>query len=244
VSKKRPRNDCARRARAGAESRADKRTLRYWQRRLFKNTFTYQGRRREVKRWCVKIQHAGTRRTFSLTAITRAAAALEAQTLYRMIMTQGWDTAGLANRNGVARAGRPRGNPSSWPKTDPRHWQQRLLLRKPPSPVPRSDASEFSARLEHAGTSAYFPLGTLDHTAAARRALAIYQTILREGWDAAQQQFSRELTIAIHWANNPLAWTYATFHTCPDSGIPRTPSIPLCPAPRWPGAHGWPQSAR
>src|SRR5262249_31075170 len=55
-------------------------------------------------------------------------------------------------------------------------------------------------------------------------------------WDAAQRQFSRELTIAIHWANNPLAWTYTTVHTCPDHGNLRPPAAAHHPAPPWPVA--------
>jgi DNA-binding NarL/FixJ family response regulator len=203
---------------------------------VFKNTFTYKGRLREVKRWCVKLQHEGTRRTFSLVAGTRAAAALEARTLYRILVEKGWNTELIPGRSRAHKFGHARAAQPSWRKTDPRHWQQRLLLRKHVSPVARTQGSEFSARFECAEASAYFPLGTLDQAAAARRALEIYQTILQEGWNAAQRQFARELTVAIHWANNPLAWTYATFHTCPNGESERspTPALALRPASRWP----------
>jgi DNA-binding NarL/FixJ family response regulator len=197
---------------------------------LFKNTFTYKGRQRQVRQWCVKIQHEGTRRTFSLTGATRDAAAHQAQALYQTIVNQGWGT------DLLAAAGRHAGAQPSWPKTDRRHWQQRLLLRKHASSTQQVQGGEFSARFEHAGASAYFPLGTLDPLAAARRALEIHQTILGEGWEAAHGRFSRELTVAIHWANNPLAWTYATLHTRPHTVDPSSPVGVSRPSPRWPVA--------
>jgi DNA-binding NarL/FixJ family response regulator len=48
--------------------------------------------------------------------------------------------------------------------------------------------------------------------------------IVKEGWAVATQLFSRELTLALHWAENPLAWTYATFHTeLENSGMSTAP---------------------
>jgi len=70
-----------------------------------------------------------------------------------------------------------------------------------------------SARIEHAGINHYFPLGTLDEDAAAAKAREIYLAVVQEGWGAVNQRFPRELTMAMHWAENPLAWTYATVHT-------------------------------
>src|SRR6185436_17182269 len=62
-----------------------------WRKRVFKNSYTYRGRRISVKRWSVKIQRGRIRRTFSLGAKNRAAAAIDAQAIYQTIVTQGWD---------------------------------------------------------------------------------------------------------------------------------------------------------
>jgi len=58
---------------------------------VFKNFYTYRGRRITDKRWSVKIQHGRIRRTFSLVGTNRTAASIEAQAIYERIVTQGWD---------------------------------------------------------------------------------------------------------------------------------------------------------
>src|SRR5207302_4108742 len=63
----------------------------FWRRRVFRNTYTRKGRAIRVKKWSVKIQHRGRRRTFSLAAPSRPEAAREAQFLYRLIRAKGWD---------------------------------------------------------------------------------------------------------------------------------------------------------
>jgi len=176
-----------------------------WGQRVFKNTYTRRGRRIEVKSWSVKIQHQGIRRTVSLMAENRADAVIEARALYQTILTQGWESVLPALRAGAAA--------DSWPRSDVRYWKRRLLRRRhASSPHSKADAA-FSARIEHAGVSHYFPLETLNEDAAAAKAREIYLMIVKEGWAVATQRFSRELTLALHWAENPLAWTYATFHT-------------------------------
>jgi len=98
------------------------------------------------------------------------------------------------------------------PKTALRCWKLRLLRRRHPGRS-QSRQSEFSVRIEHEGISHYFPLDTLDENVAAAKALDIYRTVVGQGWDVANQQFSRELTIGLHWVANPIAWTYTTIHT-------------------------------
>ena len=66
----------------------------FWERRLFKNTFTYPGRRREVNGGAVKLQLFGKRTTFSLQSSHRKEAALEACQIYQTIHTQGWEAIG------------------------------------------------------------------------------------------------------------------------------------------------------
>lgn len=194
-----------------------------WQKRVFKNTYTRDGRCIEVRSWSVKIQHQGTRRTFSLTARNRSPAAIEAQAIYQTILTQGWDAAVSVARNAViSRRSRAPTETESPPKTEVRYWRHRLLRRAHSSSANLTATGEFSARIEHAGASHYFPLGTSNDETAAARAREIYLTVVRDGWELAKR-FRRELTVAVHWADNPLAWTYATFHTTINID-PRSPS--------------------
>lgn len=108
----------------------------------------------------------------------------------------------------------------------PAAWEARLLARKHSSQFPSVPAGEYTTRLEQAGQSGYFPLGTDDAGAAARKAAEIYQTVARWGWSAATRQFRREVTLALHWTNNPLAWTYFTVDTLPAGERLELPSLP------------------
>ncbi len=97
---------------------------------------------------------------------------------------------------------------------DEGYWARRLIHREytmSPQPAPR----ELSVRIDYGGTGHYFPLGTDNRRAAATRALRIYKTIVERGWEAANSQFPRELTVALRWLDVPLAWTYTTIHTQP-----------------------------
>ena len=172
---------------------------RFWRQRVFKNTYTRGDKLRTVKGWSVKIQHHGVRRTFSLGSARRVEAAVEAQAIYQTILTEGWEAA-------------PR---EFLPKTGVGYWKLRLLRRTYPGPSVAGSTDQLSARIEHDGISHYFPLGAADEKAAAARALEIYQTIAGAGWEEARRRFPRELTLAFHWAANPLAWSYATIHTQP-----------------------------
>jgi DNA-binding NarL/FixJ family response regulator len=209
-------------ARSGAEGSAAS-PASYWRRRVFRNTYTRGGRCIEIKGWSVKIQHHGTRRTFSLAAKNRMAAAVEAQAIYQTILTQGWDAAA---RDALRDAAPPHTQVVSdappLPKTDARYWKRRLLRRRPTSIANLTTSGEFSARIEHAGTSYYFPLGTLHEDSAAAKARDIYLAVVKDGWDTVNQWFPHEVTVAVHWADNPLAWTYATFHTVVEDLVPRT----------------------
>ena len=184
-----------------------------WQPRVFRNSYTRAGRRRRVQGWSVKIQHQGIRRTCSLSSPSRAGAALEALSLYQQIRASGWES--------VPRGGRERSEPEQpiqarddfLPRSDLRYWKRRLLRRRPIAAQEGSPAGAYAARLEHAGLSHYFQLRAADVETAASQARAIYQRLLREGWDAVNQRSPRELTLALHWADNPLAWTYSTVQT-------------------------------
>src|SRR5882672_2810390 len=221
MGKKRPRaNRPGRSVRGRSRSKMEP---EYWQARLFKNSFTYRGDRHEVRHWSVKIQHFGIRKTFSLRAIDQKQAATEACGLYKAIVNQGWETviaermektaeAGAAT-NGVASATRNR--------NDVGYWTQRLIHRKYTETFRPNAEREFSVRVEHAGTSYYFPLGSDKEKVGAKNAARIYREVVGKGWDTACKRFPRELSVAFRWSDNPLAWTYTTVLTQTDSE--RTP---------------------
>src|SRR5262245_42820490 len=64
-----------------------------WEDRVFKNFYVRDGLKKEVRGWSVRLQHEGTRKTFSLRASERKAAAAEAREIHRLIRTQGWEAA-------------------------------------------------------------------------------------------------------------------------------------------------------
>jgi DNA-binding NarL/FixJ family response regulator len=184
--------------------------VRPWLRRVFHNTYTRRGRCIALRGWSVKIQHGGQRRTFSLAARTRTGAAAEAWAIQEKISAGSWE--GVV-RQYSGRRGR------AFTKTDARYWKERLLLRNHPAPVGGGRQQEFSTHIGHAGTGCYFPLGTSDPEAAAVRALEIYRRLIEEGWDAVGKSFPREVTLAFHWAYDPLMWTYTTVHTLSEAGL-------------------------
>jgi len=100
-------------------------------------------------------------------------------------------------------------------RLDAAYWKQRLIHRHYSGQVEGSERLELSARIEHDETNHYFPLGTGDRDEAAERALQLHKLIIDQGWENACQRFPRELTLAFHWLDNPLAWTYTTIHTRP-----------------------------
>jgi len=215
VSNKRPRTISGASEDVSPSPSLSKLEPRYWESRLFKNTFTYKGKRREVNGWSVKIQLFGQRKTFSLSSGEPTQAAAEACQIYQTIATRGWDAvdhrAGKAGFNSLLVTRSPATDrPASFDKS---YWESRLIHRKYLDPANGQSRRELSARIEHAGISRYFPLGTAIEPAAAREAMRIHQGVITEGWTAASLRFRRELTLAFRWLENPLAWTYTTIHT-------------------------------
>jgi len=103
----------------------------YWRKRIFRNSYTHRGQRVAVKGWSVKIQHRRIRRTFSLAATSRAAAAIEAKAIYQTIVTQGWDAVvPHGHRRLIAARSGAGDEPDPFPKTDVRYWRRRLLRRR------------------------------------------------------------------------------------------------------------------
>ena len=65
--------------------------LKYWQGVIFQPTYVDDGKKRQVKDWSVKIQHAGRRETFPLGTPNKAAAAAKAKAIYLCLVGKGWD---------------------------------------------------------------------------------------------------------------------------------------------------------
>lgn len=183
---------------------------------MFKNSYSRAGRLLRVQGWSVKIQHRGRRRTFSLGRGPRLAAARKARALYRAIITRGWDVV-LGTRAGCTLAPTGSGSVASGGAAA-RYWKHRLLTRRYTEGLRPHLSGELSVRIEHAGESHYFPLETDDVRMAARRAAEIYRTLMAGGWQRVTQTFAREITVAVFWAMDPLACTYATLFTEPARG--------------------------
>jgi DNA-binding NarL/FixJ family response regulator len=186
----------------------------YWRARLFQNTFTREGRKFTVDKWSVKIQHRGRRRTFSLRAMNRAEAAVEARQLYLKLLKDGWE--GLEHDDGLGRddnGAKFVAERSGANKLSVEYWRQALIVRSGTSPAAGSSKGRWSAWLDHEGAGYYFPLRPASAQWAAKEALEIYQKVRAVGWAAVFKLHPREVTVAFHWTHNPLAWTYTTFST-------------------------------
>jgi DNA-binding NarL/FixJ family response regulator len=175
----------------------------YWRGRLFRNSFTYKGKRKTVPHWCVKIQYLHCRKTFALKNRSVEKAAAEACKLYDRLLDEGWDAIDRQWKR----------ERLSSQKFEEDYWAERLIHREYTAELHPTARSELSVRIEHEGTSHYFPLRTEDEKTAAGRALRIYQALAREGWRTVNERYPRELTIGFRWGERPLAWTYTTIHT-------------------------------
>lgn len=211
VFKKRPRNG----------ARASKLEPAYWRGRLFRNTFTYKGRRVEVRGWVVKIQLFGKRKTFSLASSVPTRAAEEASQIYQLILAEGWER--IAEKTAAK-------SPAFVLKSA-NYWRQRLIHRKYPGQQAADSIEALAVRIEHARIGYYFPLGTTDEFKAAHRAMRIYSTAVKQGWAYVNSRYSRELALALRWQDNPLAWTYTNIHTCPAGHTPKPARVHARPSP-------------
>jgi integrase len=66
---------------------------RYWSPRLFKNSFSWQGKVRQTADWCLKVRFAGRRETVNLRTPNKATAASKAATFYKDLVSAGWEVA-------------------------------------------------------------------------------------------------------------------------------------------------------
>ena len=172
-----------------------KASIAYWSRRLYRNSFTRDGRTQRVQGWSVKIQHSGQRQTYALRARSRSAAAQETLGVYARIIAA---ATGEGEEPPVGGTG---------------VFRPRLLVRPHPPALTEPAKPEFSAHFEHAGRQHYFPLGSAESAVAARQARRIQRVLKRQGIAEAHARFPRELTLAFRWTANPMAWTYFTLHT-------------------------------
>ena len=127
-----------------------------WQKRLFRNSYTRDGQRYFLEGWCVKIQHQGQRRTFSLGVKSKELAAAEARAIYETILKDGWEVvlSQFANRS-LVRAVVPKVEASDC-------WKDRLLVRRYRFPASKQSENDLAARIDNGGVGYWFPLGTSD----------------------------------------------------------------------------------
>lgn len=174
--------------------------------RIFKNSYTRNGRRIRLKDWSVKIQHQGQRHTFSLSAKTKKKAAVEARSIYDAILAKGWNEV-LRDHQDQRRAG------GNFLENGVRYWKERLLLRRYRFPGSGESDRDLATVIDHNGMQHLFLLGTPDADAAEIKAQIIFRMIAARGWSAACERFSRELIVGLEWCANPILWTYTTIHT-------------------------------
>lgn len=79
-------------AKSGQES-PNRYHVDYWRERLFRKTYTWQGERKEVQEWSVRLQHLGRREHFALGTANAAAAATKAKEIATFLEANGWASA-------------------------------------------------------------------------------------------------------------------------------------------------------
>ncbi|MFO1460545.1 MAG: response regulator transcription factor [Verrucomicrobiota bacterium] len=186
----------------------------YWRTRLFRNSYTRGGQRREVQGWRVKIQMLGRRRTYRLRSSAREAAAREAVALFRSLrggreVAVALKDAGNGVEDNLARGATHPGRPGI---------QRLRLVRRPYVPV-SSGSGVWSVWLEREGQGHYFPLGTEDIEEAERRARRLQLQLAQEGMELLTRRHPREATVAIRWCADPIMWSYFSLHTAPGKPV-------------------------
>ncbi len=85
--------EVAKNSKGNKKAKWPKTHARHWEGRLFKNTFTVDGKRQTTADWCVRISHKGRRETFNLATPNAEAAGPLALEIYRTVTGAGWDAA-------------------------------------------------------------------------------------------------------------------------------------------------------
>jgi integrase len=76
---------------SGVLGHFSKSDIRYWQRAIFRQTYTRNGQTLVTRNWAMKIAHKGRRETFALGTPNKAAAAARARDIYLSLQVNGWD---------------------------------------------------------------------------------------------------------------------------------------------------------
>jgi len=66
---------------------------RYWEEKVFKPTFSKNGKKIETRAYSARIQYSGRRHTFPLNTSNRSNAGKEAAKIYLHLLSDGWDSA-------------------------------------------------------------------------------------------------------------------------------------------------------
>jgi len=193
-----------------------------WLPRPFNHASTRAGQAVPADKWGITIQLQGRSHTFMLRAETKDAAAVEARTIYDVILAEGWDAALRIHSSPIQIKVRhlPRGAA---------YWKERLLVRRYRFPATGGTDKDWAVRIDHGGTGYWFPLGTPEVEAATTKARQIYRAVAAHGLEAVFQRFSRELILNFEWCSNPILWTYTTIHTLVESPAVEAPSVPIHP---------------
>jgi hypothetical protein len=67
--------------------------IRYWQRAVFCQSYTRNGKSFLTKAWAMKVAHEGRRETFPLGTLNKAVAAATARDIYLFLAANGWEAA-------------------------------------------------------------------------------------------------------------------------------------------------------
>ena len=197
----------------------------YWETRVFRNTFTYRGRTREVPGWCMKVQFDGRRRTIRLSARDRMVAAREAAKLYRALRDGGWRG---VDRERARLGGALDGETAGGVVLDGLAGVPRLAPRKYVSSLHPGFERELFAEVTWEGVTEFLALGTEEPNEGALRAHDLTNELRRGGWGLIHLTHSREATVALFWQANPMTCTYTTLLTHPArSGGGRAPAALL-----------------
>lgn len=195
----------------------DRSEAAYWERRLFRASFTYRGRRRWVPGWRVRIQWAGRRHTLRLPSPDRRSAADEARVLYLALRSRGWEA--IARRGPTNLPASPAGLFASASPPLPRvPVPVGVGTRKYVSDLNPGFHQELFATVAAEGRVDHFALGTEDLTVARVRAADLGAELGRDGSARLRLSRSWEATVAVFWQANPMTCTYTTLLTHPAAG--------------------------
>ena len=81
---------------------------------------------------------------------------------------------------------------TAWPKTDARHWEGSVYRNTFTRDGVTKETADWCVKIRHLGRRETFNLGTPNVEAAAKRALALYRTIVGAGWDVARAEYKPE----------------------------------------------------